>query len=115
MKARNFDSDYDGGQDVAHALDVSKARNPLQERKSVTVDFPVWMIDSLDKGAGPLGMTRQSITQARLASVMRHQHPTPRMSLNHSSARSTRNSPLSYRALPWHPEKAKAPVVMPDP
>ncbi len=38
MKARNFDSDCDGGQDVAHALDVSKARNPLQEQKSVNVD-----------------------------------------------------------------------------
>lgn len=48
-------------QDVSRVLDVSKTRRPLQEQKRVNVDFPVWMIDSLDKEAGRLGVTRQSI------------------------------------------------------
>ena len=67
MKAKKFDSDFDRGKDVSHALDVSKARRPLQEQKRVNVDFPVWMIDSLDKEAGRLGVTRQSIIKIWLA------------------------------------------------
>ncbi|MCY3728883.1 MAG: hypothetical protein OXF97_07815 [Nitrospira sp.] len=67
MKAKKFDSDFDRGKDVSHALDVSKARRPLQGQKRVNVDFPVWMIDSLDKEAGRLGVTRQSIIKVWLA------------------------------------------------
>ncbi len=67
MKAKKFDSDFDAGKDVSYVLDVSKARRPLQEQKRVNVDFPVWMIDSLDKEAGRLGVTRQSIIKIWLA------------------------------------------------
>ena len=67
MKAKKFDSDFDEGKDVSHALDLPKARRPLQEQKRVNVDFPAWMIDSLDKEAGRLGVTRQSIIKVWLA------------------------------------------------
>ena len=79
MKAKKFDSDFNEGKDVSHALDVSKARRPLQEQKRVNVDFPVWMIDSLDKEAGRLGVTRQSIIKVWLAERLEHSasHNTP--------------------------------------
>ena len=67
MKAKKFDSDFDRGKDISQALDLSKARRPLQEQKRVNVDFPAWMIDSLDKEAGRLGVTRQSIIKVWLA------------------------------------------------
>ena len=67
MKAKKVDSDFDAGKEVSHVLDVAKARRPLQEQKRVNVDFPVWMIDSLDKEAGRLGVTRQSIIKVWLA------------------------------------------------
>lgn len=67
MKAKKFDSAFDRGKNVSHALDVSKAHRPLQEQKRVNVDFPVWMIDSLDKEADRLGVTRQSIIKIWLA------------------------------------------------
>ena len=38
--------------------DISRV---LQEQKRVNVDFPSWMIASLDREAGRLGVTRQSI------------------------------------------------------
>jgi len=44
-----------------------RARRPLQEQKRVNVDFPTWMIDSLDREAGRLGVTRQSILKVWLA------------------------------------------------
>ena len=67
MKAKKFDSDFDAGKDVTSSLDVSKARRPLQEQKRVNVDFPTWMIASLDREASRLGVTRQSIIKIWLA------------------------------------------------
>ena len=67
MKAKKFDSDFDAGKDVSEALDLSKIKRPNQEQKRVNVDFPTWMIDSLDKEAARLGVTRQSIIKVWLA------------------------------------------------
>ncbi|NGP53242.1 CopG family transcriptional regulator [Thioalkalivibrio sp. XN8] len=67
MKAKKFDADFDNGKNVTNALDLSKARRPLQAQKRVNVDFPTWMIESLDKEASRLGVTRQSIIKVWLA------------------------------------------------
>ena len=67
MKAKSFDARFDKGEDITSVLDLSKARRPLQEQRRVNVDFPTWMIDSLDREAGRLGVTRQSIFKAWLA------------------------------------------------
>ena len=67
MKAEKFDTDFDSGKDVTAVLDLSKARRPLQEQKRINVDFPSWMIESLDREAGRLGVTRQSIIKVWLA------------------------------------------------
>ena len=67
MKAKKFDSDFDSGKDVSAVLDIAKARRPLQKQRRVNVDFPDWMIESLDKEARRLGVTRQSIIKVWLA------------------------------------------------
>jgi len=67
MKAKSFDAKFDKGEDVTGVLDLSKARRPLQEQRRVNVDFPTWMIDSLDREAGRLGVTRQSVIKVWLA------------------------------------------------
>ncbi|MBE0644102.1 MAG: CopG family transcriptional regulator [Bacteroidetes bacterium] len=67
MKAKKFDADFDSGKDVTGELDLSKARRPLQKLRRVNVDFPDWMIDSLDREANRLGVTRQSIIKMWLA------------------------------------------------
>jgi hypothetical protein len=67
MKAKKFDYDFDNDKDVTGALDLSRARRPLREQKRVNVDFPTWMIESLDKEASRLGVTRQSIIKVWLA------------------------------------------------
>jgi hypothetical protein len=72
MKAKKFDSDFDSDKDVTGALDLSKARRPLREQKRVNVDFPTWMIESLDKEASRLGVTRQSIIKVWLAERLEH-------------------------------------------
>ena len=67
MKAKKFEQQFDEGVDITASLDVSKAKRVLQEQKRVNVDFPTWMIDSLDREASKLGVTRQSVIKVWLA------------------------------------------------
>jgi len=67
MKAKKFDSEFDSGKRVTDALDISQASRPLQKHRRVNVDFPDWMIESLDREARRLGVTRQSIIKVWLA------------------------------------------------
>ncbi|RBO83968.1 type II toxin-antitoxin system BrnA family antitoxin [Marinomonas aquiplantarum] len=67
MKAKEFDDKFDAGEDLLEQLDVIKAQRPLQKQKRINVDIPEWMIDSLDKEARRIGVTRQSIIKVWLA------------------------------------------------
>ena len=68
MKAKEFDQKFDAGkEEIIADLDLSTAVRPNQIQKWVNVDFPVWMIDSLDREASRIGVTRQSIIKMWLA------------------------------------------------
>ena len=67
MKAKDFDRKFDRGESVLSHLDLSKAMRPDQEQRRVNVDFPAWMVQSLDKEARRLGVTRQSIIKVWIA------------------------------------------------
>ena len=67
MKAKAFEQQFDQNIDITASLDHSKAKRVLQKQRRVNVDFPTWMIDSLDREAGKLGVTRQSVIKIWLA------------------------------------------------
>ena len=68
MKARDFDKKFDeGAQDITGDLDIASARRPLRDTRRVNVDFPSWMVESLDSEAKRLGVTRQSIIKMWIA------------------------------------------------
>ena len=67
MKAKEFDKKFDNGDDISDFLDLSKAKRVMQDQKRVNVDFPAWMLESLDKEASRVGVTRQSIIKVWLA------------------------------------------------
>ena len=67
MKAKKFEQEFDEGVDITASLDLSKSKRVLQAQKRVNVDFPTWMIDSLDREASKLGVTRQSVIKVWLA------------------------------------------------
>jgi hypothetical protein len=67
MKAKKFEQQFDESVDITASLDLSKAKRVLQEQKRVNVDFPTWMIASLDREASKLGVTRQSVIKVWLA------------------------------------------------
>ncbi|MGO9078338.1 MAG: type II toxin-antitoxin system BrnA family antitoxin [Streptosporangiaceae bacterium] len=67
MKAEEFDRRFDAGEDVTGDLDLAGLRRPALEQRRVNVDFPSWMIESLDREARRLGVTRQSIIKVWIA------------------------------------------------
>lgn len=85
MKAEEFDQAFDRGEDVSSALDLAAAQRPGLEQRRVNVDFPVWMIESLDREARRLGVTRQSVIKVWIAEHLErrdsaaalHGHPHP--------------------------------------
>ncbi len=74
MKAKEFDTKFDNGEDITKYLDYSKSRRPGREQKRVNVDFPVWMIQSLDREAVRLGVPRQSVIKVWIAERLDHAH-----------------------------------------
>lgn len=67
MKAKDFDRKFDQGvEDLVDDLDLSTVRRVNQAQKRINVDFPAWVVDSLDKEAARIGVTRQSIIKVWL-------------------------------------------------
>jgi len=75
MKAEEFDEKFEKGEDILEYLDLEKAIRPGLEQKRVNVDFPVWMIKSLDKAAKRLGVTRQSLIKIWIAERLKQDTP----------------------------------------
>lgn len=67
MKAKEFDTRFDAGEEILSTVDLTQARRVRLEQRRVNVDFPTWMIDSLDREADKLGVTRQSIIKVWIA------------------------------------------------
>ena len=67
MKVKEFEARFDADDDLTEALDLSQAKRVQQVQKRVNVDFPTWMIDSLDREASRMGVTRQSVIKVWLA------------------------------------------------
>ncbi len=68
MKPKDFDKKFDDNKkDIIDDLDLASLRRPNLKQKRVNVDFPAWIIDSLDKEAKRMGVTRQSVIKLWLA------------------------------------------------
>ena len=72
MKAKELDKRFDAGSDISKFLDLSRAKRVNETPKRVNVDFPAWMIHSLDKEASRLGVTRQSIIKVWISERLVH-------------------------------------------
>lgn len=74
MKAKDLDKLFDSGSDISKYLDLARAKRTNEEPKRVNVDFPAWMIHSLDKEADRLGVTRQSIIKVWISERLSGRH-----------------------------------------
>jgi hypothetical protein len=67
MRAKTFDRRFDSAEKIIDQLDLSKAKRVGIDAKRVNVDFPRWTVDSLDREARRMGVTRQSLIKLWLA------------------------------------------------
>ncbi len=61
MTARQFDERFDRGEDISAFVDTSTIKRPGLEARRVNVDFPEWVIHSLDKESKLIGVSRQAL------------------------------------------------------
>jgi len=73
ITSNEFDEKFDNNEDISEHLDFSKSMK-LKEftelktnTRKVNVDFPEWVINSLDREAKKIGVTRQSIIKVWIA------------------------------------------------
>jgi hypothetical protein len=67
MKAQDFDAKFENDEDLLNDLDLTNATRSMQKQKRVSIDLPAWMLESLDREANRVGVTRQSIIKMWLA------------------------------------------------
>ena len=68
MKTLEIDKIFDENQeDVLDYFDTSKIKMINEEPRRVNIDFPSWMIQSLDKEAKHVGVSRQAVIKMWLA------------------------------------------------
>ena len=73
MKAREFDAAFDDNEvDIVDQVDFTRARRPGRDVQRVNVDFPTWMVTSLDAEATRLGITRQAVIKTWIAERLDH-------------------------------------------
>jgi hypothetical protein len=70
MTVEEFDKKFDDGEDISEYLDMSSIRKPNLEPKRINIDFPTWMVKSLDAEAKHIGVSRQAIIKTWLAERM---------------------------------------------
>ena len=74
MKAKKFDKKFDDNEeDIIENLDLSTLKRPNQEQKRVGIDFPLWVLDSLDKEANRTGVSLESIIKIWLVERLEEQ------------------------------------------
>lgn len=79
MKAKDFDKKFEEGQeDIIDDLDLSSARRVNQEQKWINVDFPAWVVESLDREAAHIGVTANQSSRRGWWSVFRRKLLTSR-------------------------------------
>ena len=80
MKAKEFDKKFDDNEeDIIENLDLSTLKHPNQEQKRVGIDFPVWVLDSLDKEANRTGVSLESIIKIWLVERLEKQAVSKKM------------------------------------
>jgi hypothetical protein len=76
MKTDAFDKAFDNGEKIVENLDFSKATRPGRTQRRVNVDFPEWMIRSLDKEADRLGVPRQAVIKVWISERLQENEGT---------------------------------------
>ncbi len=72
LSAAALDAKEDAGVDLCSELYLGAARRPGRDVQRVNVDFPVQLLQEIDRQARRLGVTRQAFIKVRIADSLGH-------------------------------------------
>ena len=67
LPAASLDAMHDTGVDLAAHMNLAGAKRPGREVQRVNVDFPLELLNEIDRQARRLGVTRQAFIKIRVA------------------------------------------------
>lgn len=68
MKTAELDKKFDDNkEDILQHFDLSSARLVNEQPKRININFPIWMVQSLDKEAKHIGISRQAMIKMWVA------------------------------------------------
>jgi hypothetical protein len=73
ITSSEFDQKFEANEELSQYLDLSKASRPGNETRRVSVDFPSWMVDELDRVSKRLGITRQSVIKVFISDKLKEE------------------------------------------
>jgi len=73
ITAKEFDEKFDNNEDISNYLDWDRAKRVHEKQMRVSVDFPRWMVQCLDKESTHLGISRQALIKLSVAEHIKQQ------------------------------------------
>ena len=70
VSVEEFDRKFDAGESVLEHFDLNNPIHPNKKQR-LTLDLPSWTISALDKEAGRIGITRQSLIKTLIDNGLR--------------------------------------------
>lgn len=74
ITAAEFDEKFEKEDDLVPYLQTDKISKPGLKARRVSVDFPEWMVQELDRAAQKLGITRQSLIKVFISDKLKETH-----------------------------------------
>lgn len=71
ISAAEFDRKFEENEDLTDFLKIDSKTKPGLKPKRVSVDFPEWMVQELDRAAQKLGITRQSLIKVFISEKLK--------------------------------------------
>jgi hypothetical protein len=69
-----FDERFDRGEDISGFVDPSTVRRPGTTPRRVNVDFPEWIIRSLDEESRLVGVSRRALIKLWISERLQQEH-----------------------------------------
>jgi len=73
ITASEFDQKFDQGDDMTEFLDMDNASKPGHPSKSITVDFPDWMVKDLERISYKRGISRETMIKVFIAEKLKEE------------------------------------------
>jgi hypothetical protein len=71
ISAVEFDEKFEKKENLVPYLQTDKITKPGLKSRRVSVDFPEWMVQELDRAAQKLGITRQSLIKVFISDKLK--------------------------------------------